>query len=246
MNKNTEGYTDKKFENDIILINNIDMAADDKLNYIDKNIKEFDGLDSSSILSLNIQRFAQRESTLPKVKEKITSNSYIDVTNDWLEKSKGINKKIKIFKKNEIFEYNGKKYLVDNHYVKYRVKTKEIKFADWLSKNTRLKIQLNPEVEYPENVSVADCTFYKNDTFSGNYDMKIVTGSSKQLLFQNIDGKNKQSVNFLFETTQSPLSMKELIVQAEEIFKRKAKWVREIEIKKGNNFIILKNKNTKK
>ena len=69
----------------------------DKLNYIDKNIKGFYGLDSSSILSLNIQRFAQRESTLPKVKEKITSNSYIDVTNDWVEKSKGINKKIKIF-----------------------------------------------------------------------------------------------------------------------------------------------------
>lgn len=112
----------------------------DKLNYIDKNIKSFDRLDSSSILSLNIQRFAQRESTLPKVKEKITSNSYIDVTNDWVEKSKGINKKIKIFQKNEIFEYNGKKYLVDNHYVKYREKTKEIKFADWLSKNTRLKI----------------------------------------------------------------------------------------------------------
>lgn len=108
MNKNTEGYNDKKFENDINLINNIDMSVDDKLNYVDKNIKEFDGLDSNSILFLNIQRFAQRESTLPKVKEKITSNSYIDVTNDWLEKSKGINKKIKIFQKNEIFEYNGK------------------------------------------------------------------------------------------------------------------------------------------
>lgn len=52
MNKNTEGCTDKKFENDI---------------------------------------------NLTKVKEKITSNSYIDVTNDWVEKSKGINKKIKIF-----------------------------------------------------------------------------------------------------------------------------------------------------
>ena len=157
----------------------------DKLNYIDKNIKGFDGLDSSSILSLNIQRFAQRESTLPKVKEKITSNSYIDVTNDWVEKSKGINKKIKIFQKNEIFEYNGKKYLVDNHYVKYREKTKEIKFADWLSKNTRLKIQLNPEVEYPENVSVADCTFYKNDTFLGNYDMKILSDKSKDILEEN-------------------------------------------------------------
>ena len=237
MNKNTEGYTDKKFENYINLTNN--NIDNDKLNYIDKNIKRFNRLKSGSILPLNIQKFAQRENNLSKVKEKLPSNSYIDVTKNWIEKSKEINKKIKIFQKNEIFEYNGKKYLVDNHYVKYRVKTKEIKFADWLSKNTRLKIQLNPEVEYPENVSVADCTFL------GNYDMKIVTGSSKQLLFHNIDGKNKQSVNFLFETTQSPLSMKELIVQAEEIFKRKAKWVREIGIKKGNNFIILKNKNTK-
>ena len=105
---------------DNLINSNNNKINNDKLAYIGKNIKGFDGLDSSSILSLNIQRFAQRESTLPKVKEKITSNSYIDVTNDWVEKSKGINKKIKIFQKNEIFEYNGKKYLVDNHYVKYR------------------------------------------------------------------------------------------------------------------------------
>ena len=214
----------------------------DKLTYIDKNIKSFDRLER---IPLNIQKFAQIDSNLMKETEKLTSNSYIDVTNDWVKKCLEINKKIKIFHKNEIFEYNGQKYLVDNHYVKYRVKLKEIKFAEWLSKNTRLKIQLNPEVEYPENISVADCTIYKNDEFLGNYDMKIVTGSSKQLLFHNVYGKEKQSINFLFEATQSPLSMKELIMQVEEIFKRKAKWVREIGIKKEDNFIILKNKNKK-
>ena len=179
-------------------------------------------------------------------KEKIISKSYIDVTNDWLEKTQEINKKIKTFHDNEIFEYNGQKYLVDNHYVKYRVKQKEINFAEWLSKNTGLKIQLNPEVEFPENVSVADCTIYKNDIFLGNYDMKIVTGSSKQLLFHNIDGKDKQATNFLFEATQSPLNMEELVIQVEEIFKRKAKWVEKIGIKKNDNLIILKNKNVKK
>lgn len=92
MNKNTEGCTDKKFENDINLTNN--NIDNDKLNYIDKNIKRFNRLKSGSILHLNIQKFAQRENNLSKVKEKITSNSYIDVTNDWVEKSKGINKKI--------------------------------------------------------------------------------------------------------------------------------------------------------
>ena len=170
---------------------------------------------------------------------------YIDITNDWLEKSQENNKRIKTFNKNEMFEYNGKKYLVDNHYVKYRTKQKEMNFVRWLSKNTGLKIQLNPEIEYPENVSVADCTIYRNDIFLGNYDMKIVTGSSKQLLFHNVYKKENQSVNFLFEATHSPLSMKELIMQAEEIFKKKAKWVNEIGIKKDNNFIILKNSNKK-
>lgn len=195
-------------------------------------------------LPLNIQMFANRKNEWTK--EKIISKSYINVTNDWLEKTQEINKKIKTFHENEIFEYNGQKYLVDNHYVKYRVKQKEINFAEWLSKNTELKIQLNPEVEFPENVSVADCTIYKNDIFLGNYDMKIVTGSSKQLLFHNIDGKDKQATNFLFEATQSPLNMEELVIQVEEIFKRKAKWVEKIGIKKNDNLIILKNKNVKK
>lgn len=195
-------------------------------------------------LPLNIQMFANRKNEWTK--EKIISKSYIDVTNDWLEKTQEINKKIKTFHDNEIFEYNGQKYLVDNHYVKYRVKQKEINFAEWLSKNTGLKIQLNPEVEFPENVCVADCTIYKNDIFLGNYDMKIVTGSSKQLLFHNIDGKDKQATNFLFEATQSPLNMEELVIQVEEIFKRKAKWVEKIGIKKNDNLIILKNKNVKK
>lgn len=242
-----ENYTDEEYENDVDWINNrIDEINNNKLNYIDRNIKRFNRLEKGSILPINIQMFAQRKNEWMKAKEKIISNSYIDVTNDWIDKFHETNQKIKTFQKNEMFEYNGQNYLVDNHHVKYRVKSKEINFAEWLSKNTGLKIQLNPEVEYPENVSVADCTIYKNGTFLGNYDMKIVTGSSKQLLFHNIDGKDKQSVNFLFEATQSPLSMKELIIQAEEIFKRKARWVEEIGIKKNDNFIILKNKNAKK
>lgn len=242
-----EDYTDEEYEDDVNWINNrINELTDGELNYINRNIKRFDRLEKGSVSPINIQMFANRKNEWMIEKEKITSNSYIDVTNEWIGKSYETNQKIKTFQENEMFEYNGQKYLVDNHYVKYRVKSKEMTFVEWLSKNTGLKIQLNPEVEYPENVSVADCTIYKNNTFLGNYDMKIVTGSSKQLLFHNVDGKNKQSVNFLFEATQSPLSMNELIIQAEEIFKRKAKWVEEIGIKKNDNFIILKNKNIKK
>lgn len=53
-------------------------------------------------------------------------------------------------------------------------------------------------------------------------------------------------MRFLFEATHSPLSMNELVIQAEEIFRRKARWIEEIGIKKNNEFIILKNINVKK
>lgn len=76
--------------------------------------------------------------------------------------------------------------------------------------------------------------------------MKIVTGESKQLLFHNVYGKNRQATKFLFETTESPLNMEDLIEQVNAIFERKATWVEEIGIKKKENFIILKNINIKK
>lgn len=188
-------------------------------------------------MSLNIQSVVEKNTH---------SRSYIDITNEWFEETHEIRNEIKILQKNEIFEYKGKKYLIDNHFIKYRFKQKETNFAKWLCKNTTLKIQLNPEIEYPENVSVSDCTIYKNDVFLGNYDMKIVTGASKQLLFHNVDRKNNQAVRFLFEATHSPLSMNELVIQAGEIFRRKARWIEEIGIKKNNEFIILKNINVKK
>ena len=57
----------------------------DKLNYIDKNIKSFDRLQSGLILPLNIQKFAQIDNNLKKETEKLTSNSYTDVTKNWIE-----------------------------------------------------------------------------------------------------------------------------------------------------------------
>lgn len=177
---------------------------------------------------------------------KIKNNSYKDITSKWIGNLKNSYKDIKKFQLNEIFEYNGKKYVVDNHFVKYRLKQKEKNFAKWLSKNTGLKIQMNPEIEYPEKISVADCTIYRNDKCLGNYDMKIVTGESKQLLFHNVYKKNRQATKFLFETTESPLNMEDLIEQVNAIFERKATWVVEIGIKKKENFIILKNINIKK
>lgn len=238
-----EDYTDEEYEEDVEWINEI---TNGKLNYIDRNIKRFDRLENGSISPINIQMFANKKEQWINEKERLINNSYIDITNQWANISNGNNKETKVLEKNEIFNYNGEKYIIDDHFVKYRTKQNEREFADWLAKKTGLNIQLNPEVEYPENISVADCTIYKKKQFLGNYDMKIVTGKSSQLLFHNVDGKEKQAKKFLFEATDSPLTINELVKQIDKLFKWKAPWVEEIGIKKGNQFLIFKNINTKK
>lgn len=242
-----ENYSDEEYENDINWINNrIDEINNNELNYIDRNIKRFDRLENGSISPINIQMFANRKEQWINEKEKLINNSYVDITNQWSDISDVNNKETKVLKKDEIFNYNGEKYIIDDHFVKYRTKQNEREFADWLVKKTGLNIQLNPEVEFPENISVADCTIYKKKQFLGNYDMKIVTGKSSQLLFHNVDGKEKQAKKFLFEATDSPLTIDELVKQIDKLFKWKAPWVEEIGIKKGKQFLIFKNINTKK
>lgn len=242
-----ENYSDEEYEDDVNWINNrINELTDGELNYIDRNIKRFDRLENGSISPINIQMFANRKELWINEKEKLINNSYVDITNQWSDISDVNNKETKVLKKDEIFNYNGEKYIIDDHFVKYRTKQNEREFADWLVKKTGLNIQLNPEVEFPENISVADCTIYKKKQFLGNYDMKIVTGKSSQLLFHNVDGKEKQAKKFLFEATDSPLTINELVKQIDKLFKWKAPWVEEIGIKKGKQFLIFKNINTKK
>lgn len=81
-----EDYTDEEYENDINLINNrIDEMNNDKLNYIDRNIKRFDRLEKGSISPINIQRFAQnkkvwkgeRKKLVPTNDEIYSLNTYI-------------------------------------------------------------------------------------------------------------------------------------------------------------------------
>lgn len=176
-------------------------------------------------------------------REYVSSNNsnLKNITSNWLNNPSKFREEVKIFKNGEVFKYNGNDYVVDGHYVKYRTKERERNFANWLANNTGLKIQLNPEVEYPEGISVADISIFRKDKLIGNYDMKIVTGKSNQLLFHNVENKEKQSTKFLFEATDSPLSLKELVNQVEPLFKNKASWIEEIGIKKDDKFIIFKN-----
>ena len=113
-----------------------------------------------------------------------------------------------------------------------------MQFARWLLKNKRANIQLNPTINYPEGISTADIMIDNE-----YYDLKIVSGKSEQLIYHNIYSKQKQSDNFLFDATQSPLSLQDLIYQIKKIYSRNdLLWVKMIGVKKGNDFVIFKRK----
>lgn len=66
-----ENYMDEEYEKDVNWINNkIDEINNDKLNYVDRNIKRFDRLEKGSISPLNIQKFAQSKKAWKEERKK--------------------------------------------------------------------------------------------------------------------------------------------------------------------------------
>jgi len=180
---------------------------------------------------------------------RISANEWIGVTKlRNVNNTSNVTKKIissKINSKNtpcklglgEIFNYKGKQYTIDNKNVKYEFKNSELEFANWLAQRTIEPVTLNPKINNPEGIKISDLKI-------GNeyYDMKIITGGSQQVIYHNVYKKEEQAHNFLFEATKSPLSMKNLQEQANNVFNRKdTGYVQKIGIKKDDSFIILEN-----
>lgn len=142
---------------------------------------------------------------------------------------------IKLTKGSE-FIYKGNKYIVDEKNVKNEFNRKEMDFANWLSKYQFKEVVLMPKINKPDGIKVPDLKIDNE-----YYDMKIITGTSNQVIYHNVYGKQEQANNFLFETSNSSLSMEELKEQVNRVFKRTdVPHVKKIGIKKASDFIIIK------
>ena len=128
----------------------------DKLAYIGKNIKSFDRLQSGLILPLNIQKFAQIDNNLKKEIEKLTSNSYTDVTKNWIENSNPNSHRVLT---SGYFIFKQKKYKVDGKNVILDYSKKEKEVAEWLEDTFGGELYMLPRVNYPEGIKTADYLF---------------------------------------------------------------------------------------
>lgn len=163
---------------------------------------------------------------------------YKDITQEWIDESFD-NKNVDLMplKNGDKFKYGDMEYIYDGKQVKYDFKLEEIEFGKYLSSKKK-NIYFNPTINEPDGISTADLTI---DNYL--YDMKITSGKSSQLLYHNMRGKERQSHRFLFEVTNSPLSLKGLEKQIENVFKRKDMYfVEVIGIKKDSELKIFERK----
>ncbi len=189
-----------------------------KINYLKRQIKS----KKNVIASGNTSAKAKKELRNAQLKLRVLKS----------QRSESL---IKLTKGSE-FIYKGNKYIVDEKKVKNEFNNKEMDFANWLSKYQFKEVILMPKINKPDGIKVPDLKIDNE-----YYDMKIITGNSRQVIYHNVYGKQEQAHNFLFEASNSPLTIEELKEQAKKIFGREdTLYVKKIGIKKDSDFIIIK------
>lgn len=165
-------------------------------------------------------------------------NNYIDITNKWLGNKPNQINKVKMYNLGDTFLFRGKKYKLDNHYVKYNMNNNELTFIKWLSKKIQKKIVLIPKINYPLGIQTPDYRI-------GNeyWDLKTISknNTSKQPVYHLIIKKKYQCNNFIIDASFSKHSLATLLDELNIlIIRNKIPWINKIAIKKHNMIVILK------
>ena len=79
-----ENYTDEEYENDVVWINNkINELTNEKLNYVDRNIKRFDRLEKGSLTPNNINDYKKKKTKWKTIKQNLFDTIYEIKTNEY-------------------------------------------------------------------------------------------------------------------------------------------------------------------
>lgn len=170
-------------------------------------------------------------STDDKPNKSSDNNNYIDVTKDWLDNTTPNSHKVE---DREYFEKDEIKYQVDGKNVVLDYSTKEKEVAEWLENTFGGEIYMLPRVNNPEGIQTADYLF------RGEYwDLKVISGKSKQVLYHAIYKKKTQSSNFIFDVHSSELDINEFQNQIYKLYSRKdMEFLQKIILKAENDIFV--------
>lgn len=135
-----------------------------------------------------------------------------DVKDKWMSKAS------KEYKVEDLGSYiiDRTEYVVDGHNVVFDPSNDERNIANVLGKTFGGTVQLVPRVLNPQGIKTPDYIF-KNE----KYDLKTVTGLSKNVLYNALKGKKNQAENFIFDISQNILDIEDLTNQARMLFESK-------------------------
>lgn len=163
--------------------------------------------------------------------------NYFDVTNEWVDNAIPNSHEIII---QSYYIHNEVKYKVDGKNVIFKPDKNELEVAIWLKETLGGEIILLPRVNNPSGIKTPDYLFRGK-----KFDLKVIVGRGKNVLYSNIYGKEKQAHNFIIDITKTLLSVKKIKEQIEYVYRRNdISWLNILIIKKGDNIVgIYKRKN---
>lgn len=163
----------------------------------------------------------------------IKISNYKDVTQEWLDSSvpnSHIVKDAQYFKSEK-----GTKYVVDGKGVVLDYSDKEKEVAEWLEGIFGGELYMMPRVNKPDGIMTADYLF-RNEY----WDLKEIFGNGKHTLDSAIKKKKTQAKNFIFDISNSEITIENIDNQIKRIYKSKdRKWLDKIIIKRNNDVVAI-------
>ena len=158
-----------------------------------------------------------------------TDKNYIDVTNEWINKSISFH----MVKDAKNYEYNNKKYYVDGKKVVLDYSHHEKEIAELLTNTFGGTIYMIPRVNIPEGIKTPD--YIWNNEY---WDLKSITGNSNNTVDSILKNNKTQAKNFiLYFKTQN---IQKFIKQIQNIYNNThRRWIRYIIVLNYNKIVLV-------
>lgn len=183
------------------------QAADQQ--YAERQAEKYGRLAKCSLDEENQRRYQEKAKEW-KRRSHVTIKTYSDVTNKYLRESTPDSHNVV-----DLHEYNtdGTIYKVDGKHVLLSYSQKEKSVAELLERELGGEIYMVPRILYPQGISTPDYIF-RGESF----DLKVLSGESKNLIYNAIAKKKKQANNFVLDISECPLDLEQIYQQVESIF----------------------------
>ena len=136
----------------------------------------------------------------------------------------------------EYFEdAKGNKYYVDGKNVVLDYLESEKNVANWLKETFGGEIYMLPRVNIPEGIQTADYLFRGE-----KWDLKEIKSTGKNVLDNRVNGLKKQANNFIFDISNTTISIKEIKNQIDKLYESpNRKWINKIMLIKNQKLICI-------